>query len=116
MAGLVRCALASLLTGFLGAGLFFLQGQQAFAIGDRDLVVVGVDLAEGEEAVAVAAILDERRLQARFDPDDLGEVDVALELLLRGCLDVVIFEPVTVQHDHAGFFRVGRVDQHAFGH
>ena len=90
--------------------------EQPLPVGDRDLVVVGMDFAEREEAVAVAAIFDERRLQAGLHADDLGEVDVALELPLRRCLDVEILEPVTVQHHHAGFFRVGGVDQHALGH
>ena len=105
---------ARVLAGFLGAGFLFLDGDQAFAVGDRDLVVVRMDLGEGEEAVPVAAIFDEGGLQARLDADDLGEIDVALELLLRGCLDIVIFEAVTVQHDDAGFLRVCRVDQHTF--
>ena len=50
-----------------------------------------MDFAEGEEAVAVAAILDEGGLQARLYPDHLGEVDVALELSLGRCLDIEIF-------------------------
>ena len=37
-----------------------------------DLVIIGVDLAEGQETVAVAAIVDKRRLQGRFDPGHLG--------------------------------------------
>ena len=102
--------------GLLGAGFLLLQRDQPFTVGDRDLVVVGMDLAEGEKPVPVAAIFDERRLQAGFDPDDLGEVDVALELLLRRGLYVVIVEPVTVEDDDARLFRVGRVDQHTLGH
>ena len=37
--------------------------QQRFAVGDRDLIVVGVDFREGEETVSVAAILDECGLE-----------------------------------------------------
>jgi S1-C subfamily serine protease len=40
-------------------GLF---GHQGFTVRHRDLVVVRVNLVEGEEAVAVAAVLDEGRL------------------------------------------------------
>ena len=57
-------------------------GDQRFAVGLRDLVVVGMDLAEGEEAVAIAAILDEGGLQGWFDPRHLGEIDISLELFL----------------------------------
>ncbi len=56
---------------FLGRvlGLF---AEQRFAIGLRDLVIVWVNFAEGQEPVAVSPIIDERRLKRRFDPSDLG--------------------------------------------
>jgi len=50
-----------------------------------------VNLAEREEAVAVAAVLDECGLKAWLYPDNLGEVDVALELFLGRGLDVKVF-------------------------
>ncbi len=100
----------------LGAGLLGLHLQQALPVGDGDLVVVGMDLAEGQEAVAATTVFDEGGLERGLHPDHLGEVDIALELLLGRCLDVEIFEAVTVQHHHAGFFRVCGIDQHAFGH
>ena len=57
-------------------GFFFrvrlLLGQQRFAIGVRDLIVIGVDLAEGQEAVAIAAEVDERCLQRGFYTRDRG--------------------------------------------
>src|SRR3546814_4918522 len=61
-------------------GMLGLFAQQRFAVFLRDLVIVGVDFAEGQEAVTVAAIFDERRLQRRFDAGDLGQIDIALEL------------------------------------
>ena len=82
----------------------------------RDLVVVGVDLVEGQEAVPVAAVFDEGRLQAGLYPGDLGEVDVAAKLLLGAALEVEIFNPGSVHDDHPRFFRVGGVDQHFLGH
>ena len=33
--------------------------DQRLPVGDRDLIIVGMDFAEGQEAMAVAAILDE---------------------------------------------------------
>ena len=71
--------------------VFGLHLDQALPIGDRDLVIVGMDFAEGEEAVAVAAIFDEGGLQARLYADNLGKVDVALELSLGRGLDVEVF-------------------------
>ena len=55
-----------------------LQLDQALPVGDGDLVVVGVDFAEREEAVAAAAIFHESRLQRRLHADHFGEVDVSL--------------------------------------
>jgi len=52
-----------LVGGGLGLGL-----QQRLTVSDRDLVVIRVDFAEGEEAVTVSAIFDECRLKRRFDP------------------------------------------------
>jgi hypothetical protein len=41
----------------------FVGFDQRLTVGDRDLVIVGVNFAEGEEAVAIAAIFDEGRLE-----------------------------------------------------
>ena len=71
--------------GFLVLLLF---AQQGFAVGDGDLVVVGMNFAESEETVAVAAIFDKGRLQGGFDPGDLGEVDIASELPPGGGFEV----------------------------
>ena len=60
-------------------GLFFEQG---LTVGDRDLIVVGVNFSEGEEAVAVAAVINEGSLKRRLNARHLGEIDIASELLL----------------------------------
>src|SRR5205823_6156082 len=63
---------------FLGLAVGALVGlDQRLTVGDRDLIVVRVDFAESQEAVAVAAIFDERRLQRRLYARDLGEIDIA---------------------------------------
>ena len=92
-------------------GLFFFGAQQGFAVGDRDLVVVGMDFGEGEEAVAVAAVLDEGRLERGLYAGDLGEVDVAPELPPRGGLEVEFLKPVTVSDDNPCLFRVDGIHQ-----
>jgi hypothetical protein len=106
-------ALDFLLVLLLG---LFLFAQQRFAIGDGDLVVIGMDFAEGEEAVAVAAILDEGRLQRRFYARDLGKVDVAAQLFALGGLEIKFFDTIATNHNDPGLFRVGGVDQHFVGH
>ncbi len=45
----------------LGLGGGFLI-EERLTVGHRDLVVVGMDFVEGEEAVAVPAVLNEGRL------------------------------------------------------
>ena len=101
----------------LGAALHLLVlGQQRLAVGDGDLVVVRVNLVERQESVAIAAEVDERRLQRRLDAGHLGEIDVALELLLGRGLDVVFVELVATGHDDANLFGMRAVNQHALGH
>ena len=51
-------------------GIF--RRDQGFPVLDRDLEIVGVDIVEREETVPVAAEVDERRLERRLDPGDLG--------------------------------------------
>jgi len=90
--------------------------EEGEPVGGRDLVVVGVDFREGEEPVTVAAVVDERRLERRFDPGHLGEIDVTPELLLGGGLEVEFLDAAAAHHDHPGLFRVGGVDEHLVGH
>jgi hypothetical protein len=88
----------------------FVRLDQRLTVGDRDLIIVGVDFAEGEEAVAVAAIFDEGRLQGRLNARDLGEVDIAAQLLALGGLEVKLFDAIAADHDDPGLFRVGGID------
>ena len=90
--------------------------DQRLTVGDRDLIIVGMDFAEGEEAVAVAAILDEGRLQRRLHTRDLGEVDIAAQLFALGGLEIKFFDAIAADHDNPGLFRVGSIDQHFVGH
>src|SRR5262249_15711103 len=76
----------------------------------------GMDFRERQKAVAVAAVIDEGRLQKRFNACDLGEVDVTAELLAIGAFEIEFFDAVAAQDDHPGLLRVGRVDQHFVGH
>jgi hypothetical protein len=102
---------------FLGLAMGALVGlDQRLTVGDRDLIVVRVDFAERQEAVAVAAIFDERRLQRRFYARDLGEIDIAAELLALGGLEIKFFDAIAADHNDPGLFRVGGVDQHLVGH
>ncbi|CDX56894.1 membrane hypothetical protein [Mesorhizobium plurifarium] len=97
--------------GFLRFG-----AQQGLTVGDRDLIVVGVNFTEGEKTVTVAAILDKGCLEGRFDAGYAGEVDVSFELLLVLGFKVEFFDAVTANDDNACFLRVGGVYQHLVGH
>ena len=105
----------------LGFGLGFrfgLLGQQRLPVGDRDLVVVGMDFAEGQEAVAVAAVVDEGRLQRRLHARHLGQIDIAAQQLACGRFVVELLYPAVAQHHDPGLFRVRGIDEHlvAFVH
>jgi hypothetical protein len=94
----------------------FVRLDQRLAIGDRNLVIVRMDFAEGQEAVAVAAIFNEGRLQRRFYPRNLGEIDVAAQLLALSGLEIKFFDAIAADHNDPGLFRVGSIDQHFVGH
>lgn len=104
-------AMAAVLVLFLGLAMGALVGfDQRLTVGDRDLVIVGMDFGEGEEAVAVAAIFDESRLKRWLYTRYAGEVDVSFELLLVLRFEVKFFNAVTANDDDACFLRVGGID------
>ena len=93
---------------------FFLK--QGLTVGDGDLVIVRVDFGEGEEPVPVTAIFDESRLKGRFDPCDLGEIDIAAERFPGRGLEVEFLDPVTAEHHNPSLLGVGSIDQHLVWH
>jgi hypothetical protein len=110
-------AVGTVLALFLGLAVGLLLGfDQRLPVGNRDLVVIGMDFAEGEEAVAVAAIFNESGLERGFDPCDLGEVDIPAQLLALRGLEIKLFDAIAADHDDPGLFRVGGIDQHLVGH
>src|SRR5664279_1582774 len=54
---------------------FFLE--QRLPVGDGDLVVVGMDLGEREETVAVPAVVDEGGLERGLHARHLGQIYIA---------------------------------------
>ena len=71
--------------------VLFLRDQR-LPVGDRDLIVVRVDFRERQEAVAVAAVVDEGRLQGRLNARDFGEVDITAKLFAVGTLEIEFFD------------------------
>ena len=96
---------------FLGFAMGALVGlDQSLTVGDRDLVIVGMNFAEGEEAVPVAAIFNKGGLQRRLYSGDLGEIDVAAQLFALGGLEIKLFDSIAANHNDPGLFRVGGID------
>src|SRR5262249_56681915 len=94
----------------------FLLVDPRLRVGDGNLIVVGMDFAEGQETVAVSAILDKSRLQGGLNAGDLGEIDVAAELLAISRLEVEFLDSISTHHDHPGLLGMGRVDEHLVCH
>jgi hypothetical protein len=117
MARTTAVAVGAVLALFLGLAMRAFVGlDQRLTVRDRDLVVVGMDFAEGQEAMAVAAIFDEGCLQRRLYARNLGEVDIAAQLFALGSLEIKFFDAIAADHDDPGLFRVGGIDQHLVGH
>ena len=94
----------------------FVRLDQRLAIGDGNLIIVRMDFAESQKAVAVAAVFDEGCLQRRLYARDLGEVDVAAQLLALSGLEIKLFDAIAADHNNPGLFGVGGIDQHFVGH
>ncbi len=94
----------------LGSGLFGCFLQQGFAVFRGQLVIVGVDFAEGQETVAIAAILNECRLKRRLYTRYFCEVDVSAELFVASCFKVKVVDLTIVDDRNTGLFRVRGVD------
>src|SRR5690606_31073429 len=77
-----------------------------------DEVVAG-DFLQGQEAVALAAVIDEGGLEGGLQPDDAALVDVGLLLFLGGLLDVDVVQVLAIDDRHAQFFGLRGIDQHA---
>ena len=97
-----------------GIGALFFH--QRFAIRDRDLVVIRMDLRKRQETMAVSAIVHKCRLQRRFDPGYFCEVDVASKLAFVFGFKVEFLNLVSIDHHNAGLFRVGGIDKHFLSH
>jgi hypothetical protein len=102
---------------FLGFAMSALVGfDQCLTIGDRDLIIVRMNFAEGKKAVAVAAVFDKGRLKRRLHARDLGEVDVATKLFALSSLEIKLFDAIAADHNNPGLLRVGGIDKHFVGH
>jgi len=112
--------------GALGAALLLVDLHDDFlALADQlahgglvrvdalDEVLPG-DLLQRQEAVAVAAVVDERGLEAGFDPGDPALVDVGLLLFPGRQFKVEVVEELSVDDRHAQLFALRGIDQHAF--
>ncbi len=97
-----------------GGGAFFRLSffEQLLPILERDLVIIGMDFVKREKAVAVAAILDERRLQRRLHSGHPRKVDVGADLSFRTRLEIKFFDSVSVDDHDPSLLGVGGVDQH----
>jgi hypothetical protein len=102
---ILSCAKPFFLGGVLG-----LFAEQSLAVGLGDLIIIRMDFAEGQKAMAVSAIIDERRLERRFYPGDLGEINIAFELLVLSGFEVKLLDPVSLDDRYPGLFRVARID------
>src|SRR5690606_16003252 len=80
---------------------------------DPGLEVVAGDFLQRQEAVALGAVIHERRLQGRLEPRDAALVNVGLLLFLGRLFDVDVVQRLAIDNSHAQFFCLRGVDQHS---
>jgi hypothetical protein len=110
-------AVGTIFVFFFGLAMgAFIGLDQRLAVGDRNLIIVRMDFAKGQKAVAVATVFDEGGLQRGLYARHLGEIDVSAQLLALGGLEIKLFDSIAADNDDPGLFRVGSIDQHFVGH
>ena len=93
---------------------FAQQLADAGLVVDTGLVVVAGNLLQRQEAVAVAAVFNEGRLEGGFEPGDAALVDVGFLLFLGRLLDIDVVQGLAIHDRHAQLFGLRGIDQHAF--
>ena len=88
---------------------FRLGIDQGLPIGDRDLVVIRMNFAESEKAMAITAILNECSLKGRFYTRHPRQIDIAFDLFLMFRFKVKFFNSIAANHDNPCFLLVGGV-------
>src|SRR5262249_4589872 len=78
--------------------------------------IAKADLIERQECIAIAADVDERRLQCGVNPVNDSFVDVAFEMLAAERFDLKSFENSIVKNRDPAFLGMGHVDEHDLGH
>ena len=71
---------------------------------------------EGEEAVAVAAIIDKGGLERGLHPRDLCKVNIAAQLFLVLRFEIELLYTISANDNDACLFFVRRVDKHFICH
>ena len=69
--------------------------EQRLTVGDRNLIIIGVDFGEGEEAVTVPAVIDEGGLKRGLHARHLRQIDIPPERLLARRFEIEFLDPVT---------------------
>src|SRR5450631_1413890 len=62
--------------------------DQRLAVGDGNLVIIGMDFGERKKSVPVAPVVDECRLERRFDSHDFREIDSSTKLFFTGGFEI----------------------------
>jgi hypothetical protein len=70
-----------------------------------------MDFAEGKETLTVATILDECRLQGRFDACYPRQIDIAFELLSVFGFVIEILNAGSTEQNNPRFFALTSVDK-----
>ena len=101
----------------VGGGLKFGFGgrflvDQGLAVGNGDLIIVGVNFVEGQEAVAVAAVIDESSLERGLHASYFCEIDITTKQLARCTFEVEFLYPAVTLHHDPSFLGMRSVDEH----
>ena len=106
----LRRAIRVLCTVLILVGVAF-GLYQSLAVLDRNAIVIGVNFAEGQESLPVAAIFNKGGLKRRFDARHACQINVAFELLAVFGFVIEILNTGAAQQDNPCLFGLSPVDK-----
>ena len=104
-----RTAIFFIFLGPCKSALFF---DQRFAVGQRDLIIIGVNFGKGQKPVPIAAVIHKSRLKRGFNPRHFSQIDVSCNLAFVYCFKIEFFNTISVHHNNPCLLGMGGVDKH----
>lgn len=95
-----------------GIGLRLKKGKE---VGERNMVIVGMNLGKWKEEMEIEEILKEWRMKRRLEKGEEWEVDIEFKMFIMLRLEIELLNIVEESEDKEGIIRVGGIYKNFVG-